>query len=242
MRLVPAFPRSGAAFRRRGLAALVVAVVLVLPGIALASHQFADVPTSSTFHDDIDALYGARIGTGCGGGNYCPNSAVTRGQMAAFLNRGLGRVAYEDVSGTLNDGTATMVGQVTVRASNPSGGTMFVEVKGWADIYSSDTGCPCEVIFWIENEAGDNVSYEAYADLLVPPAEDNDSDVAVAVFGVDVAATGTDETYTAYAQVLLGTAEVNLYGKLVATVVPFDGYGENAVEPDSMTSVDSTSK
>ena len=25
--------------------------------------------------------------TGCGGGNYCPDSNVTRGQMAAFMNR-----------------------------------------------------------------------------------------------------------------------------------------------------------
>lgn len=243
MQTLPEHQRSRPSFRRKGVAALVVLLVLVLPGIALASHQFADVPTNSTFHDDIDALYGARIGTGCGGGLYCPNSSVTRGQMAAFLNRGLGRIAYADVDGTLEDGTETAVGQVTVVASNPSGGTMFVEVKGWADIYISDgAGCPCEVIFWIENEAGDDVTYAAYADLVAPPVEDNDFDVPVAVFGVDVAATGTAETYTAYAQVLQGTDVVFLYGKLTATVVPFDGEGDNAVEPGPMLSGASADK
>ncbi len=35
----------------------------------------------------INAIYGAGITTGCGGGNYCPAQSVTRGQMAAFIIR-----------------------------------------------------------------------------------------------------------------------------------------------------------
>lgn len=65
-----------------------LAIALLIPaGGALASHQFSDVPTSYQFHNSIDAIADAGITTGCGGGKYCPNGLVTRGQMAAFLNR-----------------------------------------------------------------------------------------------------------------------------------------------------------
>jgi hypothetical protein len=47
--------------------------------------EFADVPTSSPFHDDILTVATAGIAAGCGGGNYCPTSPVRRDQMAVFL-------------------------------------------------------------------------------------------------------------------------------------------------------------
>ena len=52
---------------------------------AALSVEFADVSTSSPFHDDILAIATAGITGGCGGGNYCPTSPVRRDQMAAFL-------------------------------------------------------------------------------------------------------------------------------------------------------------
>jgi hypothetical protein len=241
MRLIHASSRPSAALRRRGVAALVVAIVLVLPGIALANHQFADVPTSYTFHDDIEQLYGARIGTGCGGGNYCPNNPVTRGQMAGFLNRGLGRIGSNFLNGSLEDTTAQAIGQVTVVPSNPSGGHMFVQIQAWADVYTGATGCPCEVILWIDGETNGGLSGDAYADLPAIPAGDNDSDEAVSLFAVDVAATGVAETYTVWAQVLMGTADVNVYGTVSATVIPFDGSG-NAAEPFIMLNGESAGK
>ena len=47
--------------------------------------EFADVPVSSPFHDDILTIATAGITGGCGGGNYCPTSPVRRDQMAVFL-------------------------------------------------------------------------------------------------------------------------------------------------------------
>ncbi len=47
--------------------------------------EFADVPTSSPFHDDILQIATEGITGGCGGGNYCPASPVRRDQMAVFL-------------------------------------------------------------------------------------------------------------------------------------------------------------
>ncbi len=47
---------------------------------------FTDVPCSSGFAKWIDELAARGITAGCGGGNYCPGSDVTRGQMAVFLS------------------------------------------------------------------------------------------------------------------------------------------------------------
>jgi hypothetical protein len=60
----------------------------VSPGPAAAT--FADVPTTSPYFKFVEALAAAGITSGCGGGNYCPNGAVTRGQMAIYLATALG--------------------------------------------------------------------------------------------------------------------------------------------------------
>ncbi len=52
---------------------------------AALSVEFADVPASSPFHDDIIAIATEGVTGGCGGGNYCPASPVRRDQMAVFL-------------------------------------------------------------------------------------------------------------------------------------------------------------
>jgi hypothetical protein len=56
---------------------------------------FADVPCSGgTFDAWIEDLAGRGITGGCGGGNYCPGSANTRGQMAVFLVKTFGLTLY----------------------------------------------------------------------------------------------------------------------------------------------------
>jgi CSLREA domain-containing protein len=54
-----------------------------LPAAWLA--DFADVPQDNIFHGDVEKIFRAGITAGCGGGNYCPSSPVTRAQMAVFL-------------------------------------------------------------------------------------------------------------------------------------------------------------
>jgi hypothetical protein len=66
---------------------VVAIAALAFPLGVLANHQFSDVPTGASYHDDVEALVAAGVTTGCGGGEYCPTDAVTRGQMAQFLNR-----------------------------------------------------------------------------------------------------------------------------------------------------------
>ena len=46
---------------------------------------FSDVQCPSLFADWIEELASENITAGCGGGDYCPDQAVTRSQMAVFL-------------------------------------------------------------------------------------------------------------------------------------------------------------
>jgi hypothetical protein len=52
--------------------------------------QFLDVPVGAPFYEEIGKLSAAGVTQGCGGGNYCPDPAVTREQMAVFLIRAAG--------------------------------------------------------------------------------------------------------------------------------------------------------
>jgi hypothetical protein len=60
--------------------------VSAAPGFA----TFSDVPVGNPFHRFVEALVDSGVTGGCGGGMYCPNGVVTRGQMAVFLSSALG--------------------------------------------------------------------------------------------------------------------------------------------------------
>lgn len=55
-----------------------------------ATPTFGDVPTTHPFYQYIEALAASGVTAGCGSGNYCPDLALTRGQMAVFLAKALG--------------------------------------------------------------------------------------------------------------------------------------------------------
>ncbi len=57
---------------------------------APGSATFGDVPTTYIYFRAIEALAASGITTGCGGGNFCPDANVTRGELGAFLARGFG--------------------------------------------------------------------------------------------------------------------------------------------------------
>lgn len=69
---------------------VMLAVLLAIPAAVYASHQFTDVPSSNTFHEDIAWLADNGITKGCNppaNTEFCPGDPVTRGQMAAFMRR-----------------------------------------------------------------------------------------------------------------------------------------------------------
>ncbi len=52
--------------------------------------SFDDIPTTHPFFNEIEQLKKSGITLGCGNNQFCPDSPVTRGQMAAFMTRALG--------------------------------------------------------------------------------------------------------------------------------------------------------
>ena len=57
---------------------------------APAAATFTDVPVGHPQRTFVEALVAAGVTGGCGAGTYCPDAAVTRGQMAVFLSVALG--------------------------------------------------------------------------------------------------------------------------------------------------------
>jgi hypothetical protein len=70
-------------------------------------NDFTDV-TSGTYHNDVVAIARAVITGGCGGGAYCPATAVSRGQMSVFLLKG----KYSSFAFAPIPPTGTMFGDV----------------------------------------------------------------------------------------------------------------------------------
>ena len=58
-----------------------------LSGQPVHTGVFADVPTGMPLAPWIEEMARLSVTSGCGGNNYCPNSPVTRGQMAVFMAR-----------------------------------------------------------------------------------------------------------------------------------------------------------
>ena len=222
--------------RRRpslGMLLMVIALFLSFPAGVVASHLFADVPDSNTFHDNITNLYNARITTGCGLGIYCPGDAVTRGQMAGFLNRGLGRATSDDGAILMDgDGFATLA-SVTIHTGGATDGTGFVYLSGTAGFWvATDGRCPCTVGMSLENttgrttwtsvpdidtpsDIGPNTKWESLSNSVVVPVNSN-----------------TEYTFTMRVHIRATTDADNAfswYGDLSAVYVPFGWNGSNAL-------------
>jgi len=58
-----------------------------VPSPCGATPLFADVPASNPFCPWVEELARRGVAGGCGGGNYCPAAAVSREQMAVFVQR-----------------------------------------------------------------------------------------------------------------------------------------------------------
>jgi hypothetical protein len=131
--------------------AVVAALALAVP-IAWAAHDFTDVPDSQPFHDQISAIKDAGITTGCGPTTFCPEDFVRRDAMAAFLHRGLGRVAENfftdvDIPTTYADGAVGTVDITTgVAASAAPDANGFIKADAAIEISVDEAtaeSCPC---------------------------------------------------------------------------------------------------
>jgi hypothetical protein len=65
---------------------------------------FDDVPVGAPFGKWIEELAGDAITSGCGNGNYCPNSPSTRGEMSVFLTKTFAKSPQELIADDLAAG------------------------------------------------------------------------------------------------------------------------------------------
>ena len=204
--------------------------MIAFPLVALANHQFSDVPNSNPFHGSISTIAAAGITTGCGGGRFCPKDAVTREQMAAFLGRGLGRTTASQgnisVTGSAEDHLIT---SVTIRAGGTSGEVGFILLNSAATLrVQGDGTCPCTFGAGVEDvDAGfnyttvldDDAPYHGQADLKLG---------SVSQTWVVPVASGTVHTFDLVSDLFVSgpvSGSMNIWGQLTATYVPFGADG-----------------
>lgn len=225
--------------RRFRIVIAISAVVALLPTAVLAATTFTDVPPSHTFRTDISRVAEAGITAGCGGGKYCPDAEVTRGQMAAFLARTGSRAAYGpytqgDPLPTLsNDANApTALTSVTVKAGNVKGGTAFVTLIGSVGSYVwAETGLPVRSVFWVR-EVGTTAAHgmiSSQIDAFDEPTGGVGTNNATVVAVVPVS-TGVDHTFELVGW-RIGSTSVSAYANLAAIVTPFSEDGDAVLNP-----------
>ncbi len=119
--------------------ALIILLIAVAAVVDAEPFEFGDVVGDEYFADGVYNLRDAGITNGChGGADYCPSLDVSRGQMAAFLDRGLPGIVY---SPYLQHPTPVQDsdGVVTLHTTNVEttgvGGTQYVHLAGQASVY-----------------------------------------------------------------------------------------------------------
>ena len=68
-----------------------------------ATPTFSDVPATHPQYGYVEAISSRSVTSGCGGGKYCPDAPVTRGQMAVFLCRAAGIPTRNPTTPTFGD-------------------------------------------------------------------------------------------------------------------------------------------
>jgi hypothetical protein len=225
----------------------IATVLLAVPVAVYASHQFSDVPTSSTYHTSVSRLVGAGLTAGCGGGKYCPNNAVTRGQMSAFLTRGLGRalavqgVTDGDLWASVLPGGYGAPAVDFLQVSGQAGGTANVLAEANLGAWTDEAGvCPCEIVIAILSETGEfsTIAMQMIGSDASPNQGYYEGSASVShLFAVP---SGTEVGFALLAQITPTTDPTaghvaEYFYSLQATYVPFAGDGSNPVVPTSTT-------
>jgi hypothetical protein len=233
-------PRRRLKLRWLGLVAPLAALVVAVP-LAWASHQFTDVPNANPFHNEIGNLAGAGITAGktCvppgTPPTFCPDEPVVRQAMAAFLNRGFGRAAYQASSALLvpTDGNSIVVGSITLSIGGAPGGTQFVKVDAAVGTWiTSVTGCPCNTGYFIQKVDGNETTFlHMHTNVDVAPNfvgfRGEELGAVSAIFAVP---TASSQTFNLRAARPAGsTGNVFAYTDLTAITLPFGSTGSSTL-------------
>jgi hypothetical protein len=199
------------------LVAASLAILVLIPTAAIASHQFSDVPTSNIFHDDVSWLADNDITKGCNppvNDNYCPDDSVTREQMAAFLHRLGDRVTSLTETGQRSQGTSfndDAIALISLGIDVPSNnGVLAVTASGtFFDKGSGET----DGIAWVEFDSGGACS--GWDDKTIPNGSFS--------WDADGSQSNAGMATVASAVVTAGNHTIDVCGKHFGTLFDFDG-------------------
>ncbi len=208
--------------------ALVASAGGVLAGVAVANHQFPDVPTGSPFHGAIDNFANAGCATGFPDGTYRPTEPVLRQQMARFVNACGGRIDFK--FGQVNVLSTTFQNLLTLNltAGALQGGGIGLLHADFNVVTTASTGFPCEIDFDITGIDDD----DTFVDLPANTA-DTFEDAHGSISTMLPMPAGTTETHTVRARISDGcTPNTNIVGSSSAWITywPFQGNGDGGGE------------
>ncbi len=159
--------------------------MLLIPGIAWASHSFTDVPDSDWAHADIAWLKDTGLTNGCGDGTtFCPEDTVKRKELAAFMHR-LSGGDDRTIDGRLD----------ALEAENAALKDLLSGVTRNGDILLFD-GMNIQLI----NGAGTTDTTNSLGNLIIGYNDDNESTRT----GSHMLVIGDRHTYTSYAGIVSG--------------------------------------
>lgn len=221
---------------RKLLATAALALCIVVPVRAVIHDTFSDVPASAFYHDAVNAIYRAGITAGCNTGLYCPDQAVTRAQMAVFMQRGLGRIAHNQSPDNVVLTTSFQdLAVININTGGASGQTGFVKLDGTVTAFTpSTTGCPCEITYRLiqDNISGGPTFY--YFNL-ANHTSGVDGTGSGAITWATAVPTNTTRTFRLQMRLSDGGTGTTIYsrGSLTAIYAPFGSTGANtlAAEP-----------
>lgn len=226
--------------RRRFAAAAVFAAALAAVPAALAIHDFTDVPDASPFHGDIAAVKRAGITSGktCvppgTPPTYCPGEPITREAMAAFVHRGLGRLAYTQIPLTQlsTSGTSTTLGSLSLTTGGVAGGNGFVRLEVTYTVRTfSNATCPCIAQVMIFDDAAGVFAPTFSAVQLNELGTYASAPTGLAsgsVSWVKQVDTGTTYTFTVVGAEMDGAEPLHVHGDFTAEYFPFGSTGTSS--------------
>jgi len=184
-----------------GLAGLLVAAVLLIPGVSWASNQFTDVPDTNVFHSNIAWLADADVTKGCNppaNDEFCPGDAVTREQMAAFMQRLYNeKIAPIEalLAGVSRNGDTLLFDGMNIQLVNGAGTTATTNSLGNLIIgYNADNGDTRTGSHMLV--VGDENSYTSYGGIIAGLNNATSGEWSSVTGGRDNTASGTWSSVT----------------------------------------------
>lgn len=211
-------------------------------GAVLAGHQFSDVSNSHPFHDEISAIADAGVTTGFNDGTFRPGNDVSRMAMAAFMQRGFGRVGGAAGSIDLTPSSPAAQLPVQMEAGATGDGNGFVNLSGTVTGYTDDAAaCPCEVAAVLLRDEGDGsftpISPFSFDTLPGAIDESGFTQGSISVQSIDALAADTTGNYVLHVQTSdTDVSFLTIEAAVTAQYLPFDTTGNVSTSSDTASS------